>query len=131
MATSGDYSSSAGISDPPSLPQVPTTQSWNPFSHSLTSSLTIKLDRTNFLAWKSQVLPTVIGHDLDDILLSDVSPPQLLITGAPNPVFAQWRKKDQLLLSWIRSSMSEGVLGTVALMTVVQQGATLFSLVPI
>ena len=113
MATSsGDDSSPATMTDlgvPP-----PVLHSSNPFSNSLVSSLTIKLDRSNFLAWKSQVLPTVIGHDLDDILLSNVSPPQFLLTGAVNPAYLQWRKKDQLLLSWIRSSMSEGILGTFA-----------------
>uniref|UniRef100_A0A803QPE7 Retrotransposon Copia-like N-terminal domain-containing protein n=1 Tax=Cannabis sativa TaxID=3483 RepID=A0A803QPE7_CANSA len=61
---------------------------WNPFSSSLTSSLTLKLDRQNFLAWKSQVVPTVIGHELDDILFNNVSPPSNLVTGAPNPAFA-------------------------------------------
>uniref|UniRef100_A0A803P3U5 Retrovirus-related Pol polyprotein from transposon TNT 1-94-like beta-barrel domain-containing protein n=1 Tax=Cannabis sativa TaxID=3483 RepID=A0A803P3U5_CANSA len=73
MASSGNNSSPAGISDPNAAPQAQATSSWNPFSHSLTSSLTIKLDRTHFLAWKSQVLPTVIGHELDEILLTNLS----------------------------------------------------------
>uniref|UniRef100_A0A803Q341 Retrovirus-related Pol polyprotein from transposon TNT 1-94-like beta-barrel domain-containing protein n=1 Tax=Cannabis sativa TaxID=3483 RepID=A0A803Q341_CANSA len=50
----------------------------NPFSHSLTSTLTVKLDPTNFLSWKSQVLPTVIGLDLDEILLAGIPPPAQL-----------------------------------------------------
>uniref|UniRef100_A0A803PVN2 Retrotransposon Copia-like N-terminal domain-containing protein n=1 Tax=Cannabis sativa TaxID=3483 RepID=A0A803PVN2_CANSA len=55
---------------PPPPPPAPSS-SWNPFQHSLNSSLTVKLDRSNFLAWKSQVIPTVIGHGLDDVLLID------------------------------------------------------------
>ena len=107
MATSGDNSSPAGVSDP--VPQQTLApMSWNPFSNSLTSSLTVKLDRSNFFVWKSQVVPTIIGHDLDEILFTNVSPPTTLVTGAPNPGFLQWKRKDQLLLSWLRSSMTEG-----------------------
>ncbi|KAF4362192.1 hypothetical protein G4B88_009472 [Cannabis sativa] len=62
----------------------------------------------------SRVAPTVIGHDLDQILFLHVSPPATLVTGAPNPKHAQWKKKDQLLLSWLRLSMMEPVLASVA-----------------
>ncbi|XP_060969872.1 uncharacterized protein LOC133037075 [Cannabis sativa] len=65
----------AAMATPPNPP-------WNLFSHSLTSNLTIKLDRHNFLSWKSQVIPTVIGHDLDEILFTGTSPPQNLVNGA-------------------------------------------------
>ncbi|KAM6590968.1 hypothetical protein CsatA_013573 [Cannabis sativa] len=100
-------------------PQAPAVQpaatgSWNPFSNSLSSSLTVKLDRVNFLSWKSQVIPTVIGHDLDEILFTGVPPPSTLLNGNSNPAYLQWRRKDQLLLSWLRSSMSETVLASVA-----------------
>ncbi|XP_062111588.1 uncharacterized protein LOC133823034 [Humulus lupulus] len=83
----------------------------NPFANSLNSSLTVKLDRLNFLAWKSQVLPTVIGHGLDDILLTGAAPPRLMVDGSVNPEHISWVRKDQLLLSWLRSSMSEAMLG--------------------
>ena len=88
--------------------------SWNPFQHSLNSTLTVKLDRSNFLAWKSQVLPTVIGHGLDDLLLTGVPPPATLVNGLVNPAFVTWRRQDQLLLSWLRSAMTEAVLGSLA-----------------
>ena len=111
-SSSGDHSSPAGLTDPVVIPTA--SHLSNPFSNSLVSSLTIKLDRSNFRAWKSQVLPTVIGHDLDEILLTYLSPTQHLITGASNPAYLLWRKKGQLLLSWLRSSMTEGILATVA-----------------
>uniref|UniRef100_A0A803QAA5 Reverse transcriptase Ty1/copia-type domain-containing protein n=1 Tax=Cannabis sativa TaxID=3483 RepID=A0A803QAA5_CANSA len=60
------------------------------------------------------VVPTVIGHDLDEILFHRVPSPSTLVNGSPNPMFAQRRKKDQLLLSWLRSSPSEGVLTSIA-----------------
>uniref|UniRef100_A0A803QQJ5 Reverse transcriptase n=1 Tax=Cannabis sativa TaxID=3483 RepID=A0A803QQJ5_CANSA len=87
---------------------------WNSFSSSQSTSLTIKLDHANFLSWKSQVVPTVIGDDLDEILFSGISPPQLLIDGKTNPAYQQWKKHDQFLLSWLRSSMTEGVLASIS-----------------
>ncbi|KAM6546483.1 hypothetical protein CsatB_027219 [Cannabis sativa] len=54
------------------------------------------------------------SFDLDQILFFDVSPPTNLVTGAPNPKYVQWKKKDQLLLSWLRSSMSKPILASVA-----------------
>uniref|UniRef100_A0A803NKT0 Integrase catalytic domain-containing protein n=1 Tax=Cannabis sativa TaxID=3483 RepID=A0A803NKT0_CANSA len=116
MAFFGDHSSQAGGSDPVVMPaqSSSTASPWNPFSNSLTASLTLKLDRTNFLSWKSQVVPTVIGHDLDNLLFSNEAPLERLINVVENPQFLQWRHKDQLLLSWLRSSMTEGILATVA-----------------
>ncbi|KAF4379061.1 hypothetical protein F8388_022148 [Cannabis sativa] len=99
---------------PTAAAQAPTNPPWNLFQNSLHSSLTVKLDRSNFLAWKSQVIPTVIGHGLDDILLGGHSPPERLVNGQTNPEFTIWKRKDQLLLSWLRSSMSESVLGSLA-----------------
>uniref|UniRef100_A0A803NPY8 Integrase catalytic domain-containing protein n=1 Tax=Cannabis sativa TaxID=3483 RepID=A0A803NPY8_CANSA len=60
------------------------------------------------------VIPTVIGHELDKILLAGTPPLQRLVNGEPNPEYTRWKRKDQLLLSWLRSSMTEGVLASVA-----------------
>ncbi|XP_060959344.1 uncharacterized protein LOC133030571 [Cannabis sativa] len=112
---------SSSTSDPASATMATASSSaapanplWNPFSNSLTSSLTLKLDRLNFLSWKSQVVPTVIGHDLDDILFTGAPPPKNLVNGNPNLECLQWRKNDQLLLSWLGSSMFESILASVA-----------------
>uniref|UniRef100_A0A803PJW7 GAG-pre-integrase domain-containing protein n=1 Tax=Cannabis sativa TaxID=3483 RepID=A0A803PJW7_CANSA len=88
MASSGDHSSQAGAFDPVGVPAQSSSmaQNWNPFSNSLTASLT----------------------------LNDSAPPAKLINGNDNPMYLQWRRKDQLLLSWLRSSMTKGILATVA-----------------
>ncbi|KAF4393387.1 hypothetical protein F8388_023191 [Cannabis sativa] len=95
-------------------PVLQPVQQWNPFQNSLNSSLTVRLDRTNFLAWKFQVIPTVIGHGLDDILLTGIAHVRVLVNGGPNPEFTIWKRKDQLLLSWLRSSMTETILSSLA-----------------
>ncbi|XP_060968708.1 uncharacterized protein LOC133036212 [Cannabis sativa] len=68
-----------------------------------------------------QVVSTVIGHDLDDILFSSVPPPRTLVNGAPNLQYLQWNKRDQLLHSWLRSSMTKGILAVVASCTTSSQ----------
>ena len=54
-------------------------QATNLFATSLSSTLTTRLNQLNFLAWKSQVLPIVIGHGLESFLFSLDSPPQNLV----------------------------------------------------
>uniref|UniRef100_A0A803PTK3 Uncharacterized protein n=1 Tax=Cannabis sativa TaxID=3483 RepID=A0A803PTK3_CANSA len=89
-----------------------TPATWNLFAHSLSISLIVKLYCTNFLAWKSKVILIVIGHDLDNIPFTGMSLLQVFVTVEPNPQYLQWNKCDQLLLSWLRSSMYEEVLAT-------------------
>ncbi|KAF4373765.1 hypothetical protein G4B88_009339 [Cannabis sativa] len=98
-STESTSSNPAPIARTP-LSTVPTNQmqsNWNTFYNSLTS-----------------VIPTMIGHELDKILLVGNPPLQFLVTGEPNPEYNQWKCKDQLLLSWLRSSMIEGVLTSIA-----------------
>uniref|UniRef100_A0A803PDQ5 Uncharacterized protein n=1 Tax=Cannabis sativa TaxID=3483 RepID=A0A803PDQ5_CANSA len=76
---------------------LPSTN-WNPFSNSLSASLTVKLDRTNFLAWKCESIPT--DHRtlrLDDILFLGVPPPRHLIlrNWRTKCWHQQWKKRDQ------------------------------------
>uniref|UniRef100_A0A803Q8N2 Uncharacterized protein n=1 Tax=Cannabis sativa TaxID=3483 RepID=A0A803Q8N2_CANSA len=109
MANASSSTAHASMAHASSSP-APANHPWNPFSNSLTSSLTLKLDRLNFLSRKSQVVPAVIGHDLDGILFTGVPPPRNLVTGIPNPEYVQWRRRDQLLHSWLRSFMTESIL---------------------
>ncbi|KAA8535609.1 hypothetical protein F0562_030612 [Nyssa sinensis] len=84
-----------------------------PFSISpnLFHQLPVKLNSTNFLLWKTQFLPMVTGcgfeHYLDH---SEPVPLPVLADGSPNPAFKLWKRQDQLVLSWIVASVSEGVL---------------------
>lgn len=77
--------------------------------------ISTKLTRANFLAWKSQILPALHGHGLYQYLVDSPPAPNLTVDGvqSANPAYFRWYKQDQLLLSWIRSSLSESILNQV------------------
>jgi gag-polypeptide of LTR copia-type len=80
----------------------------------ITISISAKLDRTNFLTWKSQIEPIIHGYGLFDFLSSNTTTPsqELILAekNQPNPAFINWRKQDQLLLGWLRSSIKESIM---------------------
>ena len=88
---------------------------------SILPSVSIKLDRTNYLFWKSQILSTVRAHDLESFLLNTKLKPDENIVDSTNadqspqinPAYVLWRRTDQFVLSWLLSSISEQMLGHV------------------
>jgi hypothetical protein len=74
-----------------------------------------KLGEKNFHLWRQQVEPYINAHDLDDLLVSPQIPPMFLndtdrITATLNPAYRQWRQRDQMLLSWLQSTLSGEIL---------------------
>ncbi|CAN1849033.1 Retrovirus-related Pol polyprotein from transposon RE1 [Linum perenne] len=97
MATNSSSSSS-------SLPTLP-----NP-----SATFTVKLTSNNYLLWKLQFEPFLAGYDLlGHIDGSDEKPPILTEAGARNPQYTDWYRRDQIILGWIISSVSEGALQTL------------------
>uniref|UniRef100_A0A803Q5I3 GAG-pre-integrase domain-containing protein n=1 Tax=Cannabis sativa TaxID=3483 RepID=A0A803Q5I3_CANSA len=79
---------------------------------SFTHSLSIKLDEHNYLPWRHQVLASIKGSRLQKYLDSDKAPPKYLSATdernhTVNPEFEDWEQQDNLLVSWLLSSMSE------------------------
>ena len=80
------------------------------------NAISMKLDVNNFLVWRKQVLAAVKGYKLSGFLTGISSAPIQFLSasdkeiGAVNPRFSDWEQQDQLLVSWLLSSMSEGVL---------------------
>lgn len=76
--------------------------------------VSIKLDRSNFLTWKSQIEPIVDGHGLATHLDVAISPParQLEVNNqrVDNPAYLPWYMQDRLLLGWLRSTISGAIL---------------------
>ncbi|ESR44791.1 hypothetical protein CICLE_v10003509mg [Citrus x clementina] len=82
----------------------------------------IKLDRSNFLIWRKQVLTSIRGNRLEDFISENQIIPeqhiiQTTVDGSvqkvDNPAYINWRAQDQILLGWLLSSVNEGILNSI------------------
>ncbi|KAK0584750.1 hypothetical protein LWI29_017933 [Acer saccharum] len=77
----------------------------------------IKLDRTNYLLWKSQLLPIFYGSDTIGMIDGTISAPsETIVVDSKticNPAYSKWKKNDQLLLSWLHTTMTPAVFAQV------------------
>ncbi|KAH9725758.1 retrovirus-related pol polyprotein from transposon RE2 [Citrus sinensis] len=82
----------------------------------------IKLDRSNYLLWRSQVLASIRGNRLEGFIDGTKPAPEekLLLARADgsaqeidNPEYQNWRSQDQTLLGWLLSAINEGNLSLV------------------
>ncbi|KAL5134825.1 hypothetical protein HKD37_03G007893 [Glycine soja] len=81
------------------------------FSHSISQ----KLSNSNYLPWCQQVELVLKGHRLYHLLTKPQIPPRYLTiancdAGVTSPEFLLWEQQDQLLLSWLQSTISGEVL---------------------
>ena len=103
-----------------SLSAIPTTPIFNPVN--VQSLVTVKLTKDNYLLWRAQVThlrgQQLFGH-VDGTI---IAPPKFITTSAPssttpvqieNLAYNQWFQKDQVILSILMSSLSEGILSQV------------------
>ena len=84
------------------------------------SPANIKLDRSNFMYWKSQILPAVKAHGLEDFLFGrKLNPDEVIVdpgsssASLSNPKYISWKILDQFVRSWLLSLISEQMLGHV------------------
>ncbi|KAF3773461.1 hypothetical protein EJ110_NYTH47963 [Nymphaea thermarum] len=86
-------------------------------SSSIASLVSVKLNRDNYLLWRSQLESVMISQDLMKFVDGSGEAPSEMIKRNDkdelNPEFAAWRKSDQLVLSWIKATVSEAVLGQI------------------
>uniref|UniRef100_A0A803Q9W1 Integrase catalytic domain-containing protein n=1 Tax=Cannabis sativa TaxID=3483 RepID=A0A803Q9W1_CANSA len=77
-------------------------------------SISIRLNDHNFLLWKQQVLAAIKGNRLLKFIKE--TPPAEFLTAEDramnrvNQAFVDWEVQDQLLVSWLLSSMTESLL---------------------
>ena len=90
----------------------------------ITHFLNIKLDKGNFLVWRSQFLPILKLHDLEGLVDgTSLCPTKFLPSSTSNaiptlnPDYIKWMKMDQMLLCWLISSLTEPVLAHVVGLT--------------
>ncbi|KAL8150976.1 hypothetical protein V2J09_020784 [Rumex salicifolius] len=86
-------------------------------------SFTLKLDRSNYFIWHSNILDALAAFGLRDFVLSGIAPPATVTTEATtdtvasattNPDFLLWTRRDKLILIWLRTTISPPLLGYVA-----------------
>jgi hypothetical protein len=113
VANAGD-----GVLHPPPLSMF--REEDESLKSNLTFSLKIseKLTEKNFHMWRQQVEPYINAHYLDDFLVSPAIPPCFLtavdhLTGTLNPAYRKWRHKDQMLMSWLQTTLSSEILARV------------------
>jgi hypothetical protein len=86
---------------------------------SVPNTITVRLDRTNFLLWKTQVVPNIADHGwLGFLDGSCAALPKTITTGAgadttvaDNPAYALWWYTDQRVMSILLGNMTEDILG--------------------
>ncbi|KAF3772338.1 hypothetical protein EJ110_NYTH56794 [Nymphaea thermarum] len=75
--------------------------------------ISTKLDYDNYVLWASQFRPLLISYDLEGFIDGSKTEPQKTIIkdgkSAPNLEYIDWRRRDQLLLCWLISSLSDSV----------------------
>jgi hypothetical protein len=72
----------------------------------------------NYLRWQTQVRPALRSSELMGIVDgTDPCPPKFINDDEgkeiPNPEFSVWTRKDQYVLSWLTTTLSDSVLSTV------------------
>ena len=85
-------------------------------------SFPFKLESDNYVVWKSQIFPAIIGCNMESFIDGTVLPPPTTIVETntsvdgrtieklvPNPEYRLWRRLDQALLAWILSSISRDI----------------------
>ena len=87
----------------------------------LSLNLTLKLDHSNYIYWRTQVLTAIEALDLESMINGEKQPPPKFIQVQSgdkeeqheNPSFIVWKKTDKLLMSWIFSTLTPSVLAQV------------------
>ncbi|KAG9444531.1 hypothetical protein H6P81_015871 [Aristolochia fimbriata] len=79
--------------------------------------VSLKLDRSNYLLWRSQFLPVLYSQGVMGFVNGSITPPPALIPNEEhsslisNPAYEAWFRVDQTIQSWILSTLSPGALG--------------------
>ena len=90
--------------------------------------MTFKLEGPNYITWVNQIVPILKTNDLMGFVYgSEPCPSKFLVddkgivTTTLSPEFILWTKKDQFVLSWINSTLTEKVMASTFNVTNAQQ----------
>lgn len=95
-------------------PSLPSQSSITQLMQSLNHTQSIKLDKTNYVIWKTQMENVIHANGFEDHasgVSSRLSP--TTTDGSSNPDFVLWRLFDRLILTWIYSSLTPEIMGQI------------------
>ena len=77
-------------------------------------SIAHKLDDLTFLLWRQQVEPVIKSHCLQCFVVNPQIPLRFLSeedheAGIESPVYEVWHQQDQVLLTWLQSTLSTSI----------------------
>ena len=95
------------------------------FQTSLNGQVTEKLTRTNYVLWRTQVIPQLRGTGVFGYVDgTQLEPARLLVTtkegkevSSPNPLHPIWVREDQQVLGYLLNNLTREVLLTVTTVT--------------
>ncbi|XP_070660475.1 uncharacterized protein [Malus domestica] len=118
MATGVNYadpSSLAGSSGSNVAPNASNPSLSSIIVQNITGMVATKLTRHNYITWRSLFLPVLKRFKLLGLVNgTDVCPPPFVTDSSgsqvSNPAFETWCDRDQILMIWINSTLSEDLL---------------------
>jgi hypothetical protein len=113
MATSSSSSASSTSSNPPgTISQT--------LILLLKDLVSVKLDATNYVLWKYQIVSIFESYSLLDMIDGTASPPAQYLADANgesslnvNPLYKQWKARDQALKTLINATLSPSAITLV------------------
>ena len=119
MATSSSSSASSTSNPPGTISQTPILL--------LKDLVSVKLDATNYVIWKYQIVSIFESYSLLDMIDGTASPPAQYLADANgesslnvNPLYKQWKARDQALKTLINTTLSPSAITLVIGQTTAQ-----------
>nr|CAN82452.1 hypothetical protein VITISV_003326 [Vitis vinifera] len=104
---SSSSSGSIGSRQSSTMASIPSYQMLN-------HTLPVKLDRTNYILWRSQIDNVVFANGFEDFIDgTSICPEKDLSPRVINPAFVAWRRQDRTILSWIYLSLTPGIMAQI------------------
>ena len=125
MASAASTTASSSSTSSPSISRTPSLQSPLLLFSNMSNLMLIKLDYTNYIPWRHQLVTILEAYSLFDHIDGTVPQPcqflldnQGLSTVNVNPEFSAWKIKDKALLSLINSTLTPQVFSLVVGITI-------------
>ncbi|CBI25270.3 unnamed protein product, partial [Vitis vinifera] len=82
---------------------------------SLNQAFTVRLDQSNYLLWRTQMLNIIIANGLEEMIHGKIPAPSRFLGDSENinPEYSIWQCQNRLVMCWIYSSLTKGVMAQI------------------